>query len=254
MPIVTRRPKSTPSIFGRKPWTKCWRDCSPSVTMSIPASSWSRRARRTASRWPWASVSGGRRQGAHSVSGSASHGGLGRLPAIVLSSTGCPRARHRGARVRANDSQEPLTELVALPLAHSLDLEQRAGGGGPEAGHVPERGVAEDHVRRHAPFRAEAPAQLGDARQDLRRDRIRALHARDLAEAHVAGPAARRRVLLAEVGDESPVPANGVLAEREHLAELSERARGRSALGLEDGFPQTVVGAAREEQALRFEP
>ena len=31
--------KSMPSTFSRKPWTKCWRDCSPSVTMSMPASS-----------------------------------------------------------------------------------------------------------------------------------------------------------------------------------------------------------------------
>src|SRR5712671_5651800 len=39
MPIATTRSKSTPAIPSRNPWTKCCRACSPSVTISIPASS-----------------------------------------------------------------------------------------------------------------------------------------------------------------------------------------------------------------------
>src|SRR5258708_6685541 len=39
-----------PSIFSRKPCTKCWRACSPSVTMSTPASSCSFTARMAGSR------------------------------------------------------------------------------------------------------------------------------------------------------------------------------------------------------------
>src|SRR3990170_1920449 len=39
MPIFTLFWKSIPFADSRKPCTKCWRDCSPSVTMSRPASS-----------------------------------------------------------------------------------------------------------------------------------------------------------------------------------------------------------------------
>src|SRR6267143_1689946 len=86
MPIVTRREKSTPAMRSRKPCTKCWRDCSPSVTMSMPASSCSRRARRTASRLASSSAAPARLHGAHSVSGFASQDGFGKLPAIVVRS------------------------------------------------------------------------------------------------------------------------------------------------------------------------
>ncbi len=82
-----RRAGSIPSRRSAKPWTKWRRVCSPSVTTSIPACSWSRSARSTASRCPSTSVSGGSRHGAHSVSGAASHAGLGRLPAMVVAST-----------------------------------------------------------------------------------------------------------------------------------------------------------------------
>src|SRR5436189_230030 len=63
MPIVTRRAKSTPSIPSRKPWTKCWRDCSPSVTTSMPAASCSLSAASTASRLPSASAAPARLHG-----------------------------------------------------------------------------------------------------------------------------------------------------------------------------------------------
>ena len=64
--------------------TKCRRVCSPSLTMSMPASSWSRRTSRTASRLPSASASPSSCHGAHSSLGVASQDGLGRLPAIVV--------------------------------------------------------------------------------------------------------------------------------------------------------------------------
>src|SRR5579864_3718094 len=73
-----------PSTFSRKPWTKCWRACSPSVTMSMPASSWSLTASSVASRLARASSSPLDFQGAHRTLGSASHSGLGREPAIVV--------------------------------------------------------------------------------------------------------------------------------------------------------------------------
>ena len=84
--MVTRRLKSMPSSRSRNPWTKCWRDCSPSVTMSMPAASCSLRAISTASRCPSTSWSGAIRHGAHNISGVASHAGFGRLPAIVVKS------------------------------------------------------------------------------------------------------------------------------------------------------------------------
>src|SRR5438552_2583898 len=73
-----------PSTFSRKPWTKCWRACSPSVTISTPASSCSFTASMVASRLARASSSPFDFQGAHSVLGSASHSGFGREPAIVV--------------------------------------------------------------------------------------------------------------------------------------------------------------------------
>src|SRR5882672_9610212 len=85
MPISMRFVKSMPSTPARKPWTKCCRDCSPSVTMSMPAASCSRSASTTASRLASARASPESAQGAHSARGCASHAGLGRLPAIVVS-------------------------------------------------------------------------------------------------------------------------------------------------------------------------
>ena len=73
-----------PSTFSRKPWTKCWRACSPSVTISTPASSCSFTASMVASRLARASSSPFDFQGAHSVLGSASHSGFGKEPAIVV--------------------------------------------------------------------------------------------------------------------------------------------------------------------------
>src|SRR5207244_932511 len=66
------------------PCTKCWRACSPSVTMSTPASSCSFTASMVASRLARTSSSPFDFQGAHSVLGSASHSGFGREPAIVV--------------------------------------------------------------------------------------------------------------------------------------------------------------------------
>src|ERR1700694_5787120 len=73
-----------PSTFSRKPWTKCCRDCSPSVTMSTPASSCSFSASMVASRFAFASSVPVDFQGAHNLLGSASHSGFGKEPAIVV--------------------------------------------------------------------------------------------------------------------------------------------------------------------------
>ena len=60
---------------------------------------------------------------------------------------------------------------------------------------------------------------------------------------------------LAEVGDERPVTADGVLTEGVHLPELAQRGRRRlGPLGGEDGLPQPVVAAAVQQQALGFQP
>src|SRR4051812_40128443 len=69
--------------------TKWRRVCSPSVTMSMPALSWSATARRRASRLPRSSSSPCSSQGAQSFFGSASQAGFGRLPAMVVCSGAC---------------------------------------------------------------------------------------------------------------------------------------------------------------------
>src|SRR5579871_6451057 len=84
MPISTLWAKSMPSILSRKPWTKCCRACSPSVTMSTPESSCSFTASRVASRLARESSAPDDFQGAHSVFGSASHSGFGSEPAMVV--------------------------------------------------------------------------------------------------------------------------------------------------------------------------
>src|SRR5258706_11852356 len=56
--------------------------------MSMPAFSCRASTRRTASRLPSARASPSSFHGAHSFSGSASHDGLGRLPAIVVGRRG----------------------------------------------------------------------------------------------------------------------------------------------------------------------
>src|SRR5260221_5946662 len=76
--------KSTPVRPSMNVVTKWRRVCSPSVTMSMPACSWSKRARRTASCLAEASASPSSFHGAHSATGSASQVGFGRLPAIVV--------------------------------------------------------------------------------------------------------------------------------------------------------------------------
>src|ERR1700730_19132487 len=73
-----------PSIFSRKPCTRCWRACSPSVTISTPESSCSFTASMVASRLARASSSPDDFHGAHNLLGSASHSGFGSEPAIVV--------------------------------------------------------------------------------------------------------------------------------------------------------------------------
>ena len=146
--------------------------------------------------------------------------------------------------------QHLLDPPAQLPLA---DVAQGAVGGEAIVAHRLQpvgRGPRQDV--RHV-VRAEAPAQLVHAGEDFQRRPARVVGDGDLAQADVAGAAVGRRVLLAEVGGEGAVPADGILTEREHLAELAERARRRGGFRLEHGLPEPVVGAAPEEQALGLE-
>src|SRR5262245_38671006 len=117
MPIVTRRPKSMPSICSRKPWTKCWRASAPSVTISVPSASCPFRLSNVASRFASSSASPSSRQGAHNLRGSASQAGFGRLPAIVVSSI--PALRE--------DGEKPVRTSAAVEdvVAEVLHLEDR---------------------------------------------------------------------------------------------------------------------------------
>src|SRR5437588_873161 len=135
MPIGTRRAKSMPSTPSGKPCTKCCRDCSPSLTMSMPQSSWIFSARSVASRLPSASASASRRQAGHNFFGSASQDGFGRLPAIVVSSIGVPRsaaegggvveARHAGAAVE--DLRVARGDLPVQFQQRRIHVDPRAG-------------------------------------------------------------------------------------------------------------------------------
>src|SRR5262245_40086677 len=93
MPSFTLRSKSMPSTVSRKPWTKCCRDCSPSATMSMPASSCALSQTRVASRFASASAWPSSFQRGHSLCVSASQPGFGRLPAIVVSNIRPPSER-----------------------------------------------------------------------------------------------------------------------------------------------------------------
>src|SRR3954470_17406443 len=84
MPISTLCAKSMPSTYSRKPCTKCCRDISPSVTVSMPASSCSLSASKVASALAAASSSPESFHCGHSLLVSASHDGFGRLPAMVV--------------------------------------------------------------------------------------------------------------------------------------------------------------------------
>ena len=95
--------KSTPSTSARKPCTKCCRACSPSLTMSMPASSWRRMASAVASSLASNSGAPVSVHGAHRTLGVASHEGLGRLPARVVSNMFLPRNRIH-CRLAANSS------------------------------------------------------------------------------------------------------------------------------------------------------
>src|ERR1700733_12995070 len=168
MPILTRLAQSMPASVSRKPCTKCWRDISPSLTMSMPISSCSLSVRMVASRLASARASPWSAQGAHSILGLASQAGLGRLPARVVSSMaflpggdflhGGDEARHgleRGAflvamgRVPTPGQHQPLeaafhlaldgAELLerAVLVVGALDRQHRTGHAGQEFLDVP---------------------------------------------------------------------------------------------------------------------
>ena len=62
-------------------------DVDPGILLQLQGNAASRRA------WPRRAPRPSSRQGAHSICGSASQDGFGRLPAIVVSSTPAPRNR-----------------------------------------------------------------------------------------------------------------------------------------------------------------
>ena len=111
-----------PSTASRKPWTKCWRDCSPSPTMSMPASSCSLIASSVASSLAVASSSPSSRHGAHSLFGTASQAGFGRLPAIVVGNSGSVAGIVRAQLSRQGRGRPPVVEPIVMaqqpPAAH----------------------------------------------------------------------------------------------------------------------------------------
>src|SRR3989475_5946957 len=108
--------KSTPFKLSMKVVTKCRRVCSPSVTISMPAVSWSASRRRMASRLPSSRRSPSRSQGAQSFLGSASQAGFGRLPAIVVCRCKGLRARRDVPRSEAAADVDLGTVAVADQL------------------------------------------------------------------------------------------------------------------------------------------
>src|SRR2546427_4691848 len=112
--------KSTPFKLSMNVVTKCLRVCSPSVTMSMPAVSWSASSRRMASRLPSSRRSPSRSHGAQSFFGSASQPGLGRLPAMVVCSGKGLRARSDGPRSEAAADVDLGTVAVADQLEATL--------------------------------------------------------------------------------------------------------------------------------------
>src|ERR1044071_1827237 len=121
MPISTLCAKSTPAMRSRKPCTKCWRDCSPSLSTSIPASSCSLIASSVASSLAASSSSPDSRHGAHSRSGSASQEGLGRLPAMVVGNMRSPWVRRgRGPWSIACARRAPRTAPTPAAAVDSL--------------------------------------------------------------------------------------------------------------------------------------
>src|SRR4051812_36975108 len=129
-----------PSILARKPWTKCCRACSPSVTISIPASSCSFIASMVASRLARLSAAPSDFHGAHSTLGSASHSGFGSEPAIVVgNSMGvCPRLVDLGVYLpclagrvqRAVIARSPCDEAIQSLLDASGLLRYARNDGG----------------------------------------------------------------------------------------------------------------------------
>ena len=110
-----------PSIFSRKPCTKCCRACSPSPTMSMPASSWIFTASNVASRLPSIRSLPSRRHGAHRRSGSASQAGFGKLPAMVVSNNMMmipARGLKRARTLHAPPVIKPVVTLAQFRSAH----------------------------------------------------------------------------------------------------------------------------------------
>src|SRR5258708_7699618 len=119
MPIFTLLSKSMPSTCSRKPCTKCWRDCSPSHTMSRPASSWALIHSRVASALAWRSASPSARHWGQSLLVSASQAGLGRLPAIEVSNIG---EFLQGKKGWCQRTSGPLSQAAAQSMKNGLSV------------------------------------------------------------------------------------------------------------------------------------
>ena len=119
--------------------TKCRRVCSPSVTMSMPACSWSRSASRTASRLPSASASPSSRHGAQSALGSREPRGLGQAAGDRrLQELGHRGIRRKGRARRGASARTIIGAARPGPAREPVRPLDRS----PPRGHVPLRVVA----------------------------------------------------------------------------------------------------------------
>ena len=116
-----------PSTNSRNPWTKCWRDCSPSLTISMPASSCSLIASRVASSLPASSSAPDSFQVGHSLFGSASHAGFGRLPGERRVESRQPFRLQMSDQIAAHVAPGVLAGKQHLPSAPRVSSVMRKG-------------------------------------------------------------------------------------------------------------------------------
>src|SRR5207237_10168083 len=155
MPIFTLREKSMPSTNSRKPCTKCWRDCSPSLTMSMPASSCALSHRSVASRLASSSARPSARQVGQSFFGAASQEGFGRLPARVVFSIGSLRDGDEMMISLYNFDHKPFVQggssgrwgdgrdVLCLSSGHLQSCGREQGGAGLDVGRRSRRSHAQ---------------------------------------------------------------------------------------------------------------
>src|SRR3990170_3863891 len=133
--------------------------------------------------------------------------------------------------VGPDHGHEALAKLVALPLAHALDFEEGPGRGGPEPRHFAERGVAEDHVGRHAALLGEGAAngpqrleQVAPTRLALGGGRLRP--GRGLAEAPAKRP--RSSSTQARIFSAAPPESSATVTSPRQTSQAPQLAAGYS--------------------------